>query len=278
MNQIQITLRKLGWGGLLLIILTTAILSETATSPPPEQADNEYQIGAVLWQQASAESRALQYQAYKLARLMLDRDFRLHQKSRLKRAVIVDVDETVLDNSRYQAELIVSRQPFTAASWIDWCNRAKASAIPGAVEFLRYAATRGVRVFYVTNRRETEKRGTIANLKRLGFPDVSEETVVVRTDVSSKEPRRQSISRRYRIVLLFGDNLSDFSNAFEDKTPEERVAAVEATREKFGAEFIVLPNPMYGDWESAIYSYNSRLSEQQRAARRKAALKTISSP
>ncbi len=278
MNKTHTTIRKLGCGGLLLVILTTAIPSKTATSLAPEQTDNEYQVGAVLWQQASAESRALQYQAYKLARLMLDRDLRLHQKSNLKRAVVVDVDETVLDNSRYQAELIVNRQPFTSASWIEWCNRAKASAIPGAVDFLKYAATRGVRVFYVTNRRETEKAGTITNLKQLGFPDVSDETVVVRTDVSSKEPRRQSIRRRYRIVLLFGDNLSDFSNAFEGKTPEERTAAVEAARQKFGAEFIVLPNPMYGDWENAVYGYESGLTEQQKAARRKAALKTISSP
>ena len=278
MNKTHTTIRKLGCGALLLVILTTAISSKTATSLAPEQADNEYQVGAVLWQQASAESRALQYQAYKLARLTLDRDLRLHRKSNLKRAVVVDVDETVLDNSRYQAELIVNRQPFASASWIEWCNRAKASAIPGAVDFLKYAATRGVRVFYVTNRRETEKAGTITNLKQLGFPDVSDETVVVRTDVSSKEPRRQSIRRRYRIVLLFGDNLSDFSNAFEDKPPKERTAVVEAAREKFGTEFIVLPNPMYGDWESAIYGYDSRLNEQQKAAKRKAALKTISSP
>jgi len=278
MNKTHTTIRKLGCGGLLLVILTTAISSKTATSLAPEQADNEYQVGAVLWQQASAESRALQYQAYKLARLTLDRDLRLHRKSNLKRAVVVDVDGTVLDNSRYQAELIVNRQSFTSASWIEWCNRAKASAIPGAVDFLRYAATRGVRVLYVTNRRETEKAGTITNLKQLGFPDVSDETVVVRTDVSSKEPRRQSIRRRYRIVLLFGDNLSDFSNAFEDKPPKERTAVVEAAREKFGTEFIVLPNPMYGDWESAIYGYDSRLNEQQKAAKRKAALKTISSP
>ncbi|HJZ67666.1 MAG TPA: 5'-nucleotidase, lipoprotein e(P4) family [Blastocatellia bacterium] len=278
MKEPRRSIRKLGWGGLLLVILTLTIPSKTATPPIPEQADNEYQIGGVLWQEASAESRALQYQAYTLGRLMLDRDFRLYQKSRLKRAVVVDVDETVLDNSRYQAELIVNRQPFTSASWIDWCNRAKASAIPGAVEFLKYAATRGVRVFYVTNRRETEKTGTITNLKQLSFPDVSDETVVVRTGVSSKEPRRQSISRRYRIVLLFGDNLSDFSNAFEGKTPEERAAAVEAARQKFGDQFIVLPNPMYGDWENAIYGYESGLSEQQKAVKRKAALKTISSP
>jgi 5'-nucleotidase (lipoprotein e(P4) family) len=261
-----------------LLTLTARAQSLTARAAQPAQADNEYQTGAVLWQQSSAEARALQYQAYALARLMLDRDLRVNARLKRQRAVVVDVDETVLDNSAPQAALVINRQAFTPAGWTDWCNRAKAPAIAGAVEFLRYAATRHVRVFYVTNRRDAEKAGTITNLKQLGFPDVSDETVVVRTDVSSKEPRRQKISERYRIVLLCGDNLADFSNVFEGKTTEERAAAVDAARQKFGAQFIVLPNPMYGDWENAIYGYDSRLSEQEKAARRKAALKPPSAP
>lgn len=103
---------------------------------------------------------------------------------------------------------------------------------------------------------------------------MSDETVVVRADVASKEPRRQKISEHYRIVLLCGDNLADFSNVFEGKTTDERAAAVDAARLKFGTQFIVLPNAMYGDWENAVYGYNSRLSEEEKAARRKAALKT----
>jgi 5'-nucleotidase (lipoprotein e(P4) family) len=261
-----------------LLTLTAQAQNLTAQAAQPAQADNEYQTGAVLWQQSSAEARALQYQAYALARLMLDRDLRVNARLKRKRAVVVDVDETVLDNSPSQAALVINRQAFTSAAWTDWCNRAKASAIPGAVEFLKYAAARYVRVFYVTNRRDAEKAGTITNLKQLGFPDVSDETVVVRTDVSSKEPRRQKISERYRIVLLCGDNLADFAGVFEGKTTEERAAAVDAARQKFGTQFIVLPNAMYGDWENAIYGYDSRLSEQEKSARRKAALKMPSTP
>lgn len=258
---------------IVLSVITAAQTSSTATGARAE-ADNEYQTGAVLWQQSSGEARALQYQAFALARLMLDRGLRIRVRSKLKPAVVVDVDETVLDNSRFQAGLVISREAFTSAAWIAWCNRARASAIPGAVEFLQYAASRGVTVFYVTNRGIPEKSGTIANLKQLGFPKVTDETVVVKTDVSSKEPRRQKISERYRIVLLCGDNLADFSNIFEGKATGDRNAAVDDARRRFGSEFIVLPNPMYGDWENAVYGYDSRLSEREKVARRNAALKT----
>jgi 5'-nucleotidase (lipoprotein e(P4) family) len=250
--------------------------AQSQTSQAAQHADNEYQTGAVIWQQSSGEARALQYQAFALARLMLDKDLQTRNNSKLKRAVVVDVDETVLDNSRFQAGLVVHREAFTSQAWIAWCDSAKAVAIPGAVEFLQYATSRGVHVFYVTNRGTAEKAGTVANLKQVGFPEVSDETVVVKTDVSSKEPRRQKISERYRIVLLCGDNLADFSNVFEGKPTEDRNAAVDAARQKFGTHFIVLPNPTYGDWENAVYGYDSRLSDPEKAARRKAALKTPS--
>jgi 5'-nucleotidase (lipoprotein e(P4) family) len=238
-----------------------------------QKADNEYQVGAILWTQSSAEKAALSYQAFSLARLRLDQDFRAIRSRRVKRAVIVDVDETVLDNSAYQAKLAKERRPFEAKTWTDWCNRAEAKALPGAVEFLRYANSRGVRVFYITNRRLTEKDGTARNLQKLGFPDVSDETLLVRTDGSTKEPRRQSVAAKYRIVLLMGDNLNDFAGVFEQsKTIDSRIAAAEQNKNEFGARFIVLPNPMYGAWEDAIYG-EARLTEEQKADRRKNALK-----
>ena len=262
----------------LTILAVLAQVTANSQSPSPSAAaDSEYQTSAVLWQQSAAEARALRYQAYALARLSLDRDLRTRQRVARKRAVVVDIDETVLDNSGYQAGLVINHQAFDDATFTAWCNRAEALAIPGAVEFLKYASSRGVTVFYVTNRHETEKAATIANLKQVGFPGVSDETVMVRTGPSSKEPRRQEISKRYRIVLLIGDNLADLSVVFEGKTPEERAAAVDAARNKFGAEFIMLPNPMYGDWESAIYGYDFKLSEAQKAERRKAALKAFPS-
>jgi len=238
-----------------------------------QKADNEYQVGAILWTQSSAEKAALSYQAFSLARLRLDQDFRAIRSRRVRRAVIVDVDETVLDNSAYQAKLAKERRPFEAKTWTDWCNRAEAKALPGAVEFLRYANSRGVRVFYITNRRLTEKDGTARNLQKLGFPDVSDETLLVRTDGSTKEPRRQSVAAKYRIVLLMGDNLNDFAGVFEQsKTIDSRIAAAEQNKNEFGARFIVLPNPMYGAWEDAIYG-EARLTEEQKADRRKNALK-----
>lgn len=259
---------------------TISIAQQSVPQPAIAVADNEYQVGAVLFMQKAAEFRAIAYQAFNIARMRLDADFdkknlkKLSKTERQRtRAVVVDIDETVLDNSPHQAELIKNRMPFTSSIWTAWVNRREAKAIPGAVAFLKYANSKGVRVFYVSNRNETEKQGTIDNLKAVGFPDVSDETVLVRTTESGKEPRRQSISAKHRIVLLMGDNLNDFSNVFERKSVGDRFAEVDRTRELFGEKYIVLPNAMYGDWESAIYEYE-RLSEVEKTAKRNHALES----
>ena len=239
-----------------------------------QRVDNEHQVGGILWTQTSGEWKALSYQAFAVARMSLDRDLRSNRRTRMKRAVIVPVDETVLDNSPYQAMLVKTRRAYESKSWNDWCQKAQAAAIPGAVEFLRYANSRGVRVFYITNRRESEKQCTAQNLKQVGFPDVNDETVLVRTDVSSKEPRRQTVAARHRVVLLMGDNLNDFAEIFEtSKTIESRLAATQQNKSNFGTRFIVLPNVMYGAWEEAIYGDPSKLSEEQKAEKRRNTLK-----
>jgi 5'-nucleotidase (lipoprotein e(P4) family) len=254
------------------------ISSSAQQAAVPELVVAEYQVGAVLYMQKAAEYRALAYQAFNLAKMNLDADFdkrnikKLPKAERkMPRAIVIDVDETVLDNSPAQAAQIKNNLPFVQSNWTNWVNMRKAKAIPGAVDFLNYAALKGVRVFYVTNRNEAEKQATIDNLKSVGFPDVSAETVVVRTTESGKEARRQSISQKYRIVLLLGDNLNDLSNVFERKSVADRLIEVDKMREMFGRKFIVLPNAMYGDWESAIYEYQ-RLTETQKAEKRAAAL------
>ena len=275
-NQLKV---RRTWLGIMLVTLTCSLstFAQTAAPAAQNQADNVYQEGAIVWTQTSGESRALAYQAFNLARMMLDRDLQVNRRSRMRRAVVVDADETVLDNSRYQATLLKNRQNYSSQSWTEWVKRAEAEAIPGAVEFLRYAASRGVRVFYITNRNMVEKEATAANLKKLGFPDVSDQTLLVRTDpkTSSKEARRQEVSAKYRIVLLMGDNLNDFAEIFQQsKTVTDRRAAVEQNKAQFGKRFIVLPNVMYGDWESAIYDYNFKLTEEEKAAKRKGQLRT----
>jgi 5'-nucleotidase (lipoprotein e(P4) family) len=265
------------WLCVALLILASSLnaAAQTPATAKQAEADNQYQEGAIVWTQTSGEARALAYQAFNLARMMLDRDLRMNRRSRMRRAIVVDADETVLDNSRFQATLLKNRRNYDAQSWTDWVNRAEAAAIPGAVEFLSYAASKGVRVFYITNRKLSEKQGTATNLKKLGFPDVDDQTLLVRTDESSKEARRQSVSAKYRIVLLMGDNLNDFAEVFDkSRTVADRLAAVERNKEQFGTRFIVLPNVMYGDWESAVYEYNNKLTDKEKAAKRKSMLKT----
>jgi 5'-nucleotidase (lipoprotein e(P4) family) len=243
---------------------------------PPEPAQNTYIEGAVLWQQTAGERRALSYQAFALARMMLDRDLRTNRRDRKARAVIVDLDETILDNSRYEGMLLQQRVNYDQRTWTEWINRAEATAVPGAVEFLRYAASRGVTVFYITNRNDAQKQGTATNLKKLGFPNVNDQTLLVQTDPknSTKEPRRESVAAKFRIVLLMGDDLNDFSDVFEkSRTVESRTAVADRYQEEFGKRFILLPNAMYGDWENAIYGYNFKLTEAEKAEKRRSLLK-----
>src|SRR5712692_9302075 len=258
------------WLGLVLLALVSQ--GTFVTTSIAQQADNQYIEGAVLWQQASGERRALSYQAFALARMMLDRDLRMNRRIRKPRAVIVDLDETILDNGLNEGMQVRNHVIFNQKDWTEWINRAEATAIPGSVEFLRYAAARGVTVFYITNRNDLQKQGTAANLKKLGFPNVDGQTLLIQTDPnnSSKEPRRQSVGAKYRIVLLMGDDLNDFSEVFEKSTTvDSRIAAADRNKDKFGKRFIVLPNAMYGNWESAIYDYNFKLSEVEKATRRK---------
>src|SRR6266478_4392515 len=265
-----------GFGIVALLLIPLLFPLNAIAQAPAEPAQNTYIEGAVLWQQTSGERRALSYQAFALARLMLDRDLRMNRRLRQPRAVIVDLDETILDNGLYQGMQVRNHVNFNQKDWTEWVNRAEATAVPGSVEFLNYAAALGVTVFYITNRNDIQKQGTATNLKKLGFPNVNDQTLLVQTDPkkSSKEPRRQSVGAKYRIVLLMGDDLNDFAKVFEDsKTVESRAAAADRYQAEFGKRFIMLPNPMYGNWENAIYGYNFKLTEAEKAEQRRSLLK-----
>lgn len=260
-------------------VSTYFVTISTAQQGGPPQvvtADNEYQVAATLYQQKASEYRALSYQAFNWARIVLDGDEKTKKKlpkveRKKPRAVVVDIDETVLDNSPSQAYLIKNRLPFDTKSWHAWGEMRKAKALPGSVAFLNNAVSKGVKVFFVSNRDDVQKQATIDNLKNVGFQDVSAENVILRTSESSKEARRQAILQKYRIVILMGDNLDDFSNVFERKSIMDRFAETDKAQAMFGGKFIVLPNAMYGTWENAIYDYG-RLSEAQKAEKRAAAL------
>ncbi len=247
-------------------------------------AVNEYQVGATLWMQKAAEFRAVSYQAFNLARWRLDADLDKKNLKKLpkdeqkkSRAIIVDIDETVLDNSPAQAAGIKTNKPFNMPDWYAWGEMRKAKAIPGAVDFLNYATSKGVKVFYVSNRDDVQKQATIDNLQMVGFNDIGPGNVLLRqkdaqgNNISTKTPRREFIGQRHRIVMLMGDNLDDFSDVFERRSVGERFAEVDKISSEWGKRWIILPNAMYGTWENAIYEYG-RFTDQQKADARTKAL------
>lgn len=224
----------------------------TATVSFSQQDLNDEAILALTWLQNSGEYEALCYQAFNAARVSLDAI--LAKDSTSKKAIVLDVDETVLDNSAYNAGLIGTTEGYKDETWSKWVKAEKAKVIPGAVEFLTYADSKGISIYYITNRKEKNglKEPTINNLKAYNFPQADEEHVMLRTDTSSKEERRNMVSKDKEIIMLVGDNLEDFDVLFDDKTNQKRREEVKNMMSEFGKKFIVLPNPVYGSWEGSL--------------------------
>jgi len=242
-------------------------------------------LDSALWMQTSAEHDAAYLQAYRQARFALHRALKnrnwtaaIEQTGKFKKlppAIILDLDETILDNNRAQAQQVLDNQhAFDPAKWDSWVHQAEAGALPGAVEFTRYAASRGVKVFYVTNRNFGQEAVTMQNLAQLNFPlDEKVDTIYSNNEKpewnGDKGTRRKAIAEHYRIVMMFGDDLGDFLSNVR-VTPEERRKMVEKYSTYWGERWIVLPNPAYGSWDSALYGYDFKPSPEE-LLRRKAA-------
>lgn len=253
-------------------VISLITISASTWTPTSE---NEHQMMAVLWFQASAERRALCYQAFQTARYQLDRDAESRSGER-RGAIVVDIDETVLDNSPHSAKMILENKSFPSG-WAEWVNKAEAEPIPGALEFLRYAESKGYGIFYVSNRSaENEIEGTIRNLSVLGFPQADSAHILLQEGRSGKEIRRQKVLKTHDIVLLIGDNLNDLADVFEKKSIDDRFAETDRLRDEFGTRFIVLPNPMYGEWESAVYQYKRGLNPEGKNSLRRSTLRSFS--
>lgn len=204
-----------------------------------------------LWVQRAAEYRALCFQAYNFARLSLDEAIRTHSDKPL--AVVTDIDETVLDNSPYTVHQVKRQSKYTPETWLEWTAKANADSVPGAPSFFQYAASKGVAVFYITNRSLAEKEATLMNLQKWNFPYADTDHLVLMDKSSDKETRRLAVAANYNIVLYCGDNLGDFSSAFNNKNSRSRLLWTEVNQAAFGVKYIALPNPMYGNWEDGYY-------------------------
>lgn len=224
---------------------------------------NEAKIQSTLWVQNSAEYEVLCRQSYNHAAFLLNQNIRSAKGSK-PLAIITDIDETILDNSPYQAAMIKYDFDYPK-HWNYWCSKSEAKEIPGALEFLKIAHKKKVRIFYVSNRSEILLKETILNLQKIGFPSVSKETVLLRTKSDpDKEDRRSKIMENYKVILFIGDKMSDLIEIFDNKSTEDRNILAKDLSDLISKKFIIIPNPMYGDWEQAVYKYDYSASRRKK--------------
>ena len=250
-------------------------------------------LNAVLWVQASAEYRAAAETVYRAAADTLDLALKERHwdalvpterdnagnTAHLKPAVIMDVDETVLDNSPYQARLIRDQAQYSDPTWDLWVAEKKAKAVPGVVEFAKAAAAKGVTILYLSNRAVHLKDATIANLEAVGMPVASDDvflglgTVVPGCDQSGSEKncRRRLAGREYRVLMQFGDQLGDFVEVVAN-TPQGRAGLLDEYGDWFGERWWMLPNPTYGGWEPALFNNDWALPKPERRQIKREAL------
>ena len=237
-----------------------------------QQALSSVKEYPVLWQQTAAEYRALCYQAFNIAAFRLNEILK-RKSGKEKLAIITDLDETILDNSYAEAQLIKESKEMNNAEWKRWTAKSAATAVPGAVAFLQIAKSKGITIFYISNRDAGDIQNTLIDLKRLRLPNADTAHMLFLSNTSSKETRRQMVWAKYKIVMLLGDNLNDFMNVFEKKPIEERFTETDKVKAAWGNKFIVLPNCTYGEWENALYNYQRNLSPQKKEELRKQLLK-----
>jgi 5'-nucleotidase (lipoprotein e(P4) family) len=214
---------------------------------------SQQNVDATIYQNTSAEGYRLFQQCYQLARIRLDSSLALQQGS-LPKAVVVDVDETVLDNSPYSKRAIAESRTWDSTSWHEWVLLERAKALPGSVDFLRYAESRGCQVFYITNRLNTEREATASNLRKEGFPfaDTAHVFTTPMLKMSDKTSRRDRVKKEFHVLLYCGDQLRDFDESFKDRTENYGRGRVDAMKEPLSTSFILLPNTLYGTWLDAV--------------------------
>lgn len=272
----RLTLTALWAGALLLAACSPA---PVRPEPPARSMLSAALVNATVWQQSAAEYEALTRQTFQLATARLDAlladtasTAALEQHppyASLPPTVVVDLDETMIDNAAYEARVVHTGKPFHQDDWNAWVQEAAAREIPGARDFAMACAARGIAVIYLSNRKQSELEATMANLVRLEFPYADDPAYyALRPDdradpQSSKSARRQTVAQRFRILMLVGDNLGDFTPAFEG----DRAARLQAVREnqhRLGSQWFVLPNAMYGSWEDVLYRDEAEADDARR--------------
>ena len=268
----------------LIFLLLITLSWEYSYASEKDKSFQEQSILSVLYVQTSTEFAANNIQTFNNASKALDMALKdktwtaaLEQKDNFVSkdpAIIIDVDETVLDNSSFQSRTILSGLSYPNG-WAKWVNESMATAVEGVYEFLHYANENDVKIFYVTNRLESFREPTIRNLKSLGLPfDDSLNSLIMREDenVRDKTKRRKNIAENYRIVLLLGDQLTDFISTKEAYVfHSDRKKLANKYSDMWGSKWFMITNPTYGRWELSIYDEMPK-SEEEAIQKRKETL------
>ena len=230
-----------------------------------QQYQAETETMGLLWMRTSAEYRALAYQGYNVAMNVVKMAVTDPSHQRKPLAIVLDADETVVDNTKLMGESIVNGNGrFDAPWWRQAVHQGKSQAMPGAVEFLNEVHKQGVEIFYVSNRYAPVNLDvTIQNFKELGFPSIDKDHVLLFEKDSDKQPRFDMIAKKYYVVVYMGDNAGDFPIGTKGKTLAERNGIIDAHKEDFGTTFVVFPNPAYGSWVSALAKGYQNLSPEE---------------
>jgi 5'-nucleotidase (lipoprotein e(P4) family) len=238
---------------------------------------------AALWTQRAVEYKANALSIYALARLRLDEALAdkawtaapAEQKGdyqALPTAIVLDIDETLLDNSKYQVWMMKNDRTFSTRTWNEFCAAQISTAIPGALEFVKYADSKGVKVFYITNRAAETEKDTRENMQKLGFPMGGNlDTFLMQNEKpewgGAKGTRRAVVAKDYRVLLNIGDNLGDFDDRYRS-SEADRVKAFEAGMPYWGKQWLMIANPTYGSFDTAPYGHDFKKSrEEQRKAK-----------
>ncbi len=254
---------------LMLTLAVPTVFADTGAevpAVPPEQGS----LTANIYNQASAEYRACCMTIYAAAAYRLEEAMEDADPPLARPAVVMDLDETVLDISSFQTFVYENELSYTSELWSAYEQEGVGEVllVPGAREFIARAEALGVSVVYLSNRNEANQEYTVAVLERLGLNvDGIEERLFLKATggSSNKSSRRDAISARYNILMIFGDNLRDFAEVFaparlgDDAVTEDYVRAIAARDTAvdnaachWGVDWFVLPNCMYGEWEKLV--------------------------
>ncbi len=261
-------------GATLLVGACGTQKSNTQTEVKPEPI-SDHLVNSTLWFQRSYEAKYTFEQAYRHAGTLLEQNVQRAASRGRRMAVIIDLDETVLDNSPYEARLVVNNESYNEESWAKWVNERSAAVLPGVIHFIKKAEALGVEVFYVSNRSVDLMEPTLDNLIQQGLPFADGEHILLKEGDSDKTERRERIKQTHRVVLVVGDQMEDFmleyTQIYDEATSDGSDRAPISGVDSLSQYFVILPNPMYGSFERSTYNGNS-VSEAEKMEYRKRAL------